>query len=38
VRQINEQETNALESGISVAEAVLPKARPSAAAQLGLWG
>ncbi|MBA3477415.1 MAG: AAA family ATPase [Lautropia sp.] len=37
VRPIDEREAFALESGLSVAEVVLPKTRPSTAEQLGLW-
>ena len=37
LRQINEQEALSLKSGLSVAEAVLPKTRPEAIDQLGLW-
>ncbi len=37
VRVLDESENNALQSGLSVADVVLPKTRPSAAAQLGLW-
>jgi len=36
VRPISGEETRALEAGLSVAEAVLPKARPSSAGQLAL--
>lgn len=37
VRVLDEKENSALLSGLSVADVVLPKTRPSAAAQLGLW-
>ena len=37
LRSINAQEARALKSGLSVAEAVLPKTHPSAVEQLGLW-
>ncbi|PKM01683.1 MAG: chromosome segregation protein SMC [Gammaproteobacteria bacterium HGW-Gammaproteobacteria-6] len=37
VRVLNDGENSALLGGLSVAEVVLPKTRPSAAAQLGLW-
>lgn len=37
VRQVDDQETLALQSGFSVAEAVLPKLRPQLAGQLGMW-
>lgn len=37
VRCIDESETIALSSGLSVAEVVLPKTRPSGVDQLGLW-
>ncbi len=36
-RPLAHDETQALEAGLSVAEAVLPKTRPSEAHQLGLW-
>lgn len=38
IRTVNEQEMNALRSGLSVAEVLLPKTHPSSADQLGLWG
>jgi len=34
-RTVNQEETQALDSGLSVAEVVLPKARPKSAGQLG---
>ncbi|HDV6332130.1 TPA: AAA family ATPase [Klebsiella michiganensis] len=37
VRQINTEEQNAIECGLSIAEVVLPKTRPEKAEQLGLW-
>ena len=37
VRQINNEEKNAIECGLSIAEVVLPKTRPEKAEQLGLW-
>ena len=37
VRQINSEEKNAIECGLSIAEVVLPKTRPEKAEQLGLW-
>lgn len=37
VRQINTEEKNAIECGLSIAEVVLPKTRPEKAEQLGLW-
>lgn len=37
LRQIDSHEALALRSGMSVAEAVLPKTRPEAIDQLGLW-
>ncbi len=37
VRQVDEQETLAIESGFSVAEAVLPRLRTPKVAQLGMW-
>jgi predicted ATPase len=37
VRSITVQETQSLEAGLSVAEVVLPKARPDGVTQLGLW-
>ncbi|MDP1698659.1 MAG: AAA family ATPase [Xanthomonadaceae bacterium] len=37
VRVLDDGENSALLGGLSVAEVVLPKTRPSAAAQLGLW-
>jgi len=36
-RSINKSETNAIISGLSVAEVVLPKTRPTTVNQLGLW-
>jgi predicted ATPase len=36
-RSVNDAETQALRSGLSVAEVLLPKTRPSAVGQLGLW-
>lgn len=36
-RTLEPDETNALESGLSVAEVVLPKTRPRSVNQLGLW-
>ena len=36
VRKINEGETNAIKDGFSVAEVVLPAARPSSVGQLAL--
>ena len=36
-RIVNEDEQRALRAGLSVAEVVLPKTRPSAVSQLGLW-
>jgi predicted ATP-dependent endonuclease of OLD family len=36
-RIVNEDERLALRAGLSVAEVVLPKTRPSAVSQLGLW-
>ena len=36
-RTLSSDEASALEAGFSVAEVVLPKARPSTANQLGLW-
>ncbi|MGB4059930.1 MAG: AAA family ATPase [Burkholderiaceae bacterium] len=36
-RVVNAEEQQALHAGLSVAEVVLPKARPSAVSQLGLW-
>lgn len=36
-RTLEADETIALEAGLSVAEVVLPKTRPTSAAQLGLW-
>lgn len=37
VRAINEGEASALRAGLSVAEVVLPRTRPSTVDQLGLW-
>ena len=37
LRAINDQEAFALRSGLSVAEVVLPKTRPAAVEQMGLW-
>jgi predicted ATPase len=37
IRPINLQETQSLEAGLSVADVVLPKARPDGVSQLGLW-
>lgn len=37
VRSISQEEGVALESGFSVAEAVLPKTRPNTVGQLGMW-
>lgn len=37
VRVLDDKENSALESGLSVADVVLPKTRPGAASQLGLW-
>lgn len=36
-RTLQEDEASALEAGLSVAEVVLPKTRPSSVNQLGLW-
>jgi predicted ATPase len=36
-RSLQEDESNALEAGLSVAEVVLPKTRPTQVNQLGLW-
>lgn len=36
-RTLKEDEASALEAGLSVAEVVLPKTRPSSVNQLGLW-
>ena len=36
-RTLAADETIALEAGLSVAEVVLPKTRPTSVAQLGLW-
>jgi predicted ATPase len=36
-RSIDDKEAFALQHGLSVAEVVLPKTRPKAAEQLGLW-
>ena len=36
-RDLNESELQALRSGLSVADVVLPKTRPDKADQLGLW-
>lgn len=36
-RTLEEQETGALEAGLSVAEVVLPKTRPASVNQLSLW-
>ncbi len=36
-RALAADETNALEAGLTVAEVVLPKTRPTSVAQLGLW-
>lgn len=36
-RPLIEEETRALEAGLSVAEVVLPKTRPTSVNQLGLW-
>lgn len=36
-RSLNENEKQALEAGLSVAEVVLPKTRPKSVNQLGLW-
>lgn len=36
-RTLKEDETSTLEAGLSVAEVVLPKTRPSSVNQLGLW-
>ncbi|ANM78634.1 MULTISPECIES: AAA family ATPase [Serratia] len=37
IRQLNPTEKDAIKSGFSVAEVVLPKTRPQFAEQLGLW-
>lgn len=37
IRTLNESENASLRSGLSVAEVVLPKTRPEAVEQLGLW-
>lgn len=37
VRLINESEATSLQSGLSIADVVLPKARPKAVEQLALW-
>ncbi len=37
VRPVNDKESMSLDSGLSVAEVVLPKTHPKAAEQLGLW-
>jgi predicted ATPase len=37
IRAVNEQEMIALQSGLSIAEVLLPKTHPTAADQLGLW-
>ena len=36
-RTVNEDESEDIKSGLSVAEVVLPKAHPSTVNQLGLW-
>lgn len=36
-RTLQADEANAIEAGLSVAEVVLPKTRPTSVAQLGLW-
>jgi hypothetical protein len=36
-RVVNAEEQQAVHAGLSVAKVVLPKARPSAVSQLGLW-
>lgn len=38
IRAVNEIEMNALRSGLSVAEVLLPKTHPASAGKLGLWG
>ncbi|MFH0725801.1 MAG: AAA family ATPase [Pseudomonadota bacterium] len=38
IRPVNEAEKKGLESGLSVADVVLPQTRPRKIEQLGLWG
>lgn len=37
VREISPEETSAIKAGLTIAEVMLPKARPSDSDQLGLW-